>query len=295
MTSAPVQPFKDPIPQPSEFAALVAVAKKQFLIESRSRVKFLVDLFGHLLGLAPLLLSAAAVAPTRHSDGLVAATGTTDAYTFIVLGYAAFVALGLGNNVFDFSGLPWALDDEQRVGTLERNYLAPARREVLALGTMLYFVALYIFNILVLLLASAALFGLDLQLSAGRLLAAAFVLLAMCLLGAGLGLVTTGLILVAKDRSFVVLIVHRPLMLLSGAYFLVTAMPQPFRSLALFNPVTYAVDAFRRALEGGDTLLPLPLELIILALATGLALAAGAFVHQRALQNLLRTGSLGLF
>lgn len=295
MAVVPTLPQANASTHSAELPVVLAVAKKQFLIESRSRVKFVVDLFGHLLGLAPMLLSAAAIAPGRRSAGLAAATGSGDAYTFIVLGYAAFIALGLGNNVFDSTGLPWALDDEQRVGTLERNYLAPARREVLALGTALYFVALYLFNIVVLLLVCAALFGMNLQLSAPRLLTASFVLLALVALGVGLGMVTTGLILVAKDSSFVILIVHRPLMLLSGSYFLVTAMPQPFQSLALLDPVTYAVDAFRAVLTGGATLLPLSIELAILTLATILALAAGAFVHHRSLRTLLETGNLGLF
>ena len=57
-----------------------------------------------------------------------------DHFTFIMLGYMAFAALGVGNPIMHYTGSAWAMRAMQETGTLERNLLAPAPREALILA-----------------------------------------------------------------------------------------------------------------------------------------------------------------
>ena len=71
----------------------------QLLVESRYRVKFGIDLLGHLLATLPILLTAWAFSDGRASDRLAELTGLPDQFTFMILGLIAFTSLGIGNMV----------------------------------------------------------------------------------------------------------------------------------------------------------------------------------------------------
>ena len=83
--------------------------------------------------------------------------------------------------------------------------------------------------------------------------------------------------------------------LLSGAYFLIPTIPEPFRTLARFNPIAYAVDAFRGSLSGVTILLPLDVEIAILAVTSVAITAAGFWLFDRLMAHWLRTGALGAY
>jgi len=71
------------------------------------------------------------------------------------------------------------------------------------------------------------------------------------------------------------------MLLMSGAYFLLPTVPEPFRTLAWLNPIAYAVDAFRGSLTGATVLLPLGQEIVVLALAAVAVLLAGLYLFER--------------
>jgi ABC-2 type transport system permease protein len=273
---------------------LVAVAKRQLLVELRQRNKFVLDLTGHLLGLAPVFLTAwAATGGGATSQGSMA--GAFDWLTFVVLGYIAFAAFGVASPVLSFTGMAFALNDEQISGTLERSMLAPAPRIVVALGSGAYYTILYVFHVASLLLFSAIFLPLGVTWSPANLLLALGVLILIVVMSIGFGIISSAVLLTLKDTSLMMILVHRPMLLLSGAYFLIPAIPEPFSSIAWLNPIAYAIDAFRGSMSGVTVLLPLPVEICILLVSTLGTVFAGLALFDRLMNRLLRTGSLGLY
>src|SRR5207237_1847544 len=117
-------------------------------VEVSRRNKFVLDLIGHVLGLIPVVLTAWAAA-----GGGVARVGPGGVswLTFVVLGYVAFAAFGVASPVISFTGMAFALHEEQQTGTLERNLLAPAPRLLVVLGSGVYYTALFLFHVVSLL------------------------------------------------------------------------------------------------------------------------------------------------
>ena len=218
-----------------------------------------------------------------------------DHFTFIMLGYMAFAALGVGNPIMHYTGSAWAMRAMQETGTLERNLLAPAPREALILGTGVYYAALYLFHVACVLVASLLFLDIQLDITAAGVAIAGGLLVAMSVMSILLGFLMASVSLVMRDGSVALLVIHRPFLLLTGAYFLVELLPQPFRFLAMINPLAYAIDAFRGSLSTSTLLLPLALECVIVAGSAALIGIAGIWVFGRVLDRQLRKGDLSLY
>jgi ABC-2 type transport system permease protein len=278
----------------ADFVRTVAtVARRELLAELRQRNKLGLDLTGHLLGLAPVLLTAWAASGAGPAGS--ATVGGTDWLTFVLLGYIAFAAYGVASPVISFTGMAFALHDEQVQGTLERSLLAPAPRLAVVLGSGAYYTALYLFHVVTLLLVSTAVLGLDVAWTPGTTLLAGGVLLLIFVMSVGIGIVSAAVLLTWRDTSLMMIVIHRPMLLLSGAYFLIPAIPEPFRTLARLNPIAYAIDAFRGSLTGETILLPLAADVGVLLVAAIGTLLTGLYLFDRLMARWLRTGSLGIY
>jgi ABC-type multidrug transport system permease subunit len=276
-------------------AIMRIVARRELLTELRQRNKFVLDVSGHVLGLLPVLITAWAATGGGVADGGPAhpLLGETSWLTFVVLGYVAFAAYGVASPVISFTGMAFALQDEQTTGTLERSLLAPAPRIAVVLGTGLYYTALYLFHVASLLVVSTLFLGLDVAWSPGTAARAALALALIFLMSIGFGILSSAVLLAWKDPSLMMILVHRPMLLLSGAYFLIPTVPEPFQTLAWFNPIAYAVDAFRGSLSGVTILLPLDVELGILTATSVGITASGLWLFDRLMTRWQRSGSLG--
>ena len=127
--------------------ATLVIARNELVLQTRYRTKFLLDLFSPALALAPIVLTAYFLTAGRESSYLARTVQVPDHFTFILLGYMAFAALGVGNPIMHYTGSAWAVRMRQETGTLERNLLSPAPREALVLGTGLYYAVLYLFHL----------------------------------------------------------------------------------------------------------------------------------------------------
>lgn len=285
------------VPQLAEIGEFLrtvgTVARRELLVELRQRNKIALDLTGHVLGLAPVLLTAWAASGAGPAHDR--AVGGTDWLTFVLLGYVAVAAYGVASPVISFTGMAFALHDEQIQGTLERSLLAPAPRLAVVLGTGAYYTALYLFHVVTLLLGTALFLDLDVAWTPGTVLLSSMVLALIFVMSAGFGIVATAVLLTWKDTSMMMILVHRPMLLLSGAYFLIPAIPEPFRTLARLNPIAYAIDAFRGSLAGETILLPLAADVGVLLLTALGTVAAGLYLFDRLMARWLRTGSLGIY
>ena len=277
------------------WTTIYTIARNELLLQTRYRTKFLLDLFSPVLALAPIMLTAYFLTSGRESGNLAQSVGLPDHFTFIMLGYMAFAALGVGNPIMHYTGSAWTMRMLQETGVLERNLLAPMPREALILGTGVYYALLYLFHVAYVLAASLIFLDLDFALTTSGVVVAGGLLIAMSLMSILLGFLMAAVSLVMRDVSVTLLVIHRPFLLLTGAYFLVELLPQPFRFLAMVNPLAYAIDAFRGSLSSSTLLLPLVMECFIVAASTILIGVAGIWVFRRILDRQLRTGELSLY
>ncbi len=277
------------------WTAIYTIAKNELLLQTRYRTKFLLDLFSPVLALTPIILTAYFLTSGRESGNLAQSVGLPDHFTFIMLGYMAFAALGVGNPIMHYTGSAWTMRMLQETGVLERNLLAPMPREALILGTGLYYAVLYLFHVAYVLAASLIFLDLDLALTIWGVAVAGGMLIAMSMMSILLGFLMAAVSLVMRDGSVALLVIHRPFLLLTGAYFLVELLPQPFRFLAMVNPLAYAIDAFRGSLSSSTLLLPLVVECGIVLVSTVLIGIVGIWVFRRILDRQLRTGELSIY
>ena len=273
----------------------LVIARNELVLQTRYRTKFLLDLFSPALALAPIVLTAYFLTAGRESSYLARTVQLPDHFTFILLGYMAFAALGVGNPIMHYTGAAWAVRMRQETGTLERNLLSPAPREALVLGTGLYYAVLYLFHLGCVLIASLLFFDIQLTTTPAGIGVAVGLVFAMSLMSILLGFLMSSVSLIMRDGSVALLVIHRPFLLLTGAYFLVELLPQPFRFLAMINPLAYAIDAFRGSLSSSTLLLPLPVECAIVAVSTVLIGIVGVWTYRRVLNRQLRKGDLSLY
>lgn len=276
-------------------SATLVIARNELTLQTRYRTKFLLDLFSPALALAPIVLTAYFLTAGRESSYLAQTVQLPDHFTFILLGYMAFAALGVGNPIMHYTGPAWAVRMQQETGTLERNLLSPAPREALVLGTGLYYAVLYLFHLGCVLIVSLLLFDIQLTATPESIGVAVGLVFAMSLMSILLGFLMSSVSLVMRDGSVALLVIHRPFLLLTGAYFLIELLPQPFRFLAMVNPLAYAIDAFRGSLSSSTLLLPLEVECAIVALSTVLIGIVGVWTYRRVLDRQLRRGDLSLY
>jgi ABC-2 type transport system permease protein len=280
----------------SELRAIPTIAQNKLLIETRYRGKFSLDVLAHLLGIAPIALTAWALSGGRASARLLEVAGIQDNLTFIVLGFVAFSAVGLGSTLMLYTGAPYALAWEQELGTIERQFLAPIRRGTVLVGMTAYFTALFAYHAVTLFLLAWLVFGLRIDVTASSVFLALAAMLSLVMISVGLAVIGAGLILAFKQEEIFLLVVSRPMTLLAGAYFLVELIPQPFRAIAMANPIAYAVDAFRGALTGQTVLVGTPQAAAWVALAAATALCLLAIpIYRRMVSHMSKKGTIGLF
>ena len=279
-----------------ELRALFRATLHQVLVESRYRIKFIIDLLGHLLATLPIILTAWAFSDGRASERLAELTGMPDQFTFMMLGLIAFTALGIGNMVLLETHVAGGLANEMEAGTLERLFTMPVHRLSLILGIALYYLILFCYQSITLFAGATLLVGFEPVVTASGLLWAALALAMLLALNLFLGIAAASFVMAFKDHTVAALLFHRPMAMVSGAYFLVELIPNPFRWLAYANPVAYAIDVFRGALTG-TTLLAPSVE-IGLTIVAGMVACVGfisVLLFRRMMVRLERTGSLALF
>jgi len=279
-----------------EVRSMWRVTLNQLIHSMRYTNKFRLELIGHVFIILPVLLTAWAFSDGRDSARLESLTGLPDQLTFIVLGFVAFTALGVGNMVMQDSHVAGGVSYEMITGTLERMFVLPIRRITIVLGIANYYIILFTFHAVTLFVGVWLLFGFNPTLTTSGLLLGAYSLVCLLVMNLALGIIGAAITLTTKDAQTYLLFIHRPAAIVSGAYFLIELIPQPFKALAYLNPIAYAVDAFRGALTNEPLLIDsLAVEFVVLtALVIGTS-AIAALVYIRMMRRMDREGTLGMF
>lgn len=279
-----------------ELRSLLRVTLNQLAHSMRYTNKFRIELFGHILIILPVVLTAWAFSDGRDSARLESITGLPDQLTFIIFGFVAFTALGVGNMVLQDSHVAGGISYEMITGTLERMFVLPIRRITVILGIANYYLLMFTFQSVTLFIGAWLIFGFDPDVTMSGVLLAIYALFCLLAINLSLGIIGAALTISTKDPQTYLLLVHRPAAIVSGAYFLIELIPQPFKALAYANPIAYAVDAFRGALTNRPLLIDsLATEFVVLTGIVILTGIAAAVVYSRLMRKMDREGTLGMF
>lgn len=139
---------------------------------------------------------------------------------------------------------------ERWEGTMEYTFMSPASRATHLLGMGIYAVVYGIIRTAIVLGVATLFFDLDLS-NANYL--GALVVLAVCSVSlVGFGVVAAVMPLLSPEKGQqVTYIVSAVLLLVSGVYYDVSVLPGWMQTVAVFSPVTYALDGIRASLLEG--------------------------------------------
>jgi ABC-2 type transport system permease protein len=238
-----------------ELSAVLAFLERQFHLCRRYLAWELVFLFYSLIN----TLTIAFIAVGMKQQGRAV---DSDYVFYLVIGALMWGFLGI-----IFREISDSITWERWEGTIEQTFMAPIHR-LTHLGGICLFAVLYgLLRTVIILGAVTLIFGVGLpQANYG----AALLLLATASLSfIGLGLIAAVLPLLSPEKGAQAThIVEGLLLLVSGIYYPVTALPEWLQGAAWFSPATYALDGVRKALlEGASLTSLLPLAGILLAMA----------------------------
>ena len=261
-----------------------ACLRRDFAIARSYRVPFVLDLVSVVFSLAAYFYL-----------GRLVDTGGIRAALRQPQGYFAFVALGLMLLRLAQTGLTsiaTRLRSEQTTGTLEALLCSPARAwQVMLAGSTFDVVQAGIAALSVIALA-IALFGLRVTTRPVALAQAAAGFAATLLFVLAIGLALAAFTLLFKQATAALGFAVTALSLVGGVFFPVAVLPGPIQAVAEVIPFTWGVRLVRDALLAGRTDWPLFLALCGVDV---LLLAVGAWLLERSVRRVRRTGTLGQY
>jgi ABC-2 type transport system permease protein len=192
------------------------------------------------------------------------------AYNVFVPGL--LIQLGL----FGASGVGFGLIAELRAGVIERMRVTPVSRVAMLFGRALRDIVVLLIQAVLIIVLSVP-FGLHVDLS-GTLVALGLV----ALIGLGIASICYAVALgVASEDAYapIVFTASLPLLLLSGVLLPLTFAPAWLRTVAAFNPLSYAVDAARAVFNNqvGDPSVLRGLVIMAVLAVAGVALGTRSF------------------
>ena len=273
----------------SDLGALAGVFRREWTIFRRYPSWIIAVFIWPVILPAGYILSARALAgPDGSGLALFAqAAGTRDYVGYIAVGTIVW----MWQNMTLWT-IGYALREEQMRGTLESNWLTPARRLWFLFGTGLMHGLVMLIFILVSGLEFVLFFGARFN---GNPLVAALVLLAATPSIYGLGFAFASLVLAAKEANAFVFLVRGLVMIFGGITYPISVLPGWMQSVAVWLPQTYVIHGMRSAvLTGGSLAEVLPDVLALLGFGA-FWMAAGylAFVWME--RRVRRSGSLGSY
>lgn len=180
---------------------------------------------------------------------------------------------------------------ERWEGTIEYTFMAPVHRLTYLAGNSLFGLGYALVRTTIIFALAALWFRLDLQ--GANWFAAVVVVLSSSLSFMGLGLVAAVLPLMSPERGpQATHIIQGLLLLISGVYYPVAALPAWLQPLAAISPATFTLDGVRAALIDGAALadvMPAVWRLLLLGI---ILVPLGMYTFQVGEHYAMRTGKL---
>ena len=180
---------------------------------------------------------------------------------------------------------------ERWEGTIEYTLMAPVKRWVHLVGQTGYSLLYSFITTLLIGIAMALLFELDL--SNANLWGAGAVILSGSLSLITLGIIASILPLLYPERGAQMThVIQASFLLISGVYYPITVLPEWMQSLAVFSPVTYVLNGTRDAILDGASIPDLMQYILPLFILGVVALPIGIRAFKVAETYAKRTGKL---
>lgn len=180
---------------------------------------------------------------------------------------------------------------ERWEGTIEFTFMAPIHRLTHLLGSCLYAVLYATIKVIIVLFFMVLFFQINLE--GANLTGALVVLIFASLSFVGMGLAAAVLPLLSTEKGTQAThIFQAVVLLLSGVYYEISALPVWLRPFSVISPGTYALRAARKTLLEGAGIAEVRSELVILILIGIILIPAGLAVFHLGEQYAMRTGKL---
>ena len=180
---------------------------------------------------------------------------------------------------------------ERWEGTIEYTLMAPVQRWVHLVGQTIYSLIYGLVSSLVIGVAMALFFQLDL--SKANLAGAGAVILAGSLSLIAIGIVASILPLLFPERGAqMTSVVEASFLLISGVYYPISVLPEWMQAIAKVSPVTFVLDGTRAAVLDGAPLSELWQHIVPLLILGVIALPVGLRLFRVAENYAKRTGKL---
>jgi len=218
-------------------------------------------------------------------------TGTAD--------YMSYLSIGFAFTSFIFSaafGGSHAIRGEQESGTAELVFLTPSNKVAWLLGKMMGQLIFGVISFSIILLSGFLLFGFHSEVQPNIIMAILSILLTMLAM-TSFGFVYAGVCFLAKREEELSQVLWPMMTFFSGLSFPVDVLPEWGRIIARMIPLTWGVDATRRALllGAGTSDASLLTALGILSLLTVGLLPIGALLFSRLEKAAKKAGTLGTY
>lgn len=246
------------------------------------RTVFLLEAIEALLGVAMFYYTARFVDSPQLQRALPQGGGY---FPFSLVGFVFLDYLNAAMDTFDRS-----LEEARDSGTLEHLLVTQTSLPVILAGSAAYPFATTTLRIAVYIGWGAVLFGFPLH--DANWIAVAAVLIATLLAFSGLGIISASYLLLFKRGNPAKWFLLGVSGVASGMLFPLSVLPDWLQSVARWNPVTYALEAMRAALLGGDGVQTVWRPLLILVGFAAVLLPVSTAVFAWALRRTKQTGTL---
>lgn len=228
----------------NEFKAVGAFVERQFNLTKRYFAWEVVFLFYSIVN--TLTIGLIAVGMGQNVNGI-------GKYQIM---YLIIGALMWGFLSVIFSDISSSVAWERWEGTIEHTFMAPIYRITHLGGVSIYAIVYGLIRSVLVLVVASMFFGLSVE--NANYFGALLVMLASCFSFLGLGLVAAVLPLLSPEKgSQATHILEGLLLLISGVYYPISALPGWLQPVSYFSPATYTLEGVRSALLDGATTMSL--------------------------------------
>jgi ABC-2 type transport system permease protein len=259
--------------------------RRDFKMQVSYRLSFLLQFLGMLFSSSSFyfiaqLLGASAI-PYLDAYG-----GNYFSFVLIGMAFVGYQSVALHT----FSGV---VQSAQSAGTLEAMLVTPTRLSTILFSSSLWHFAFTSFRVVIYMLLGIVVFGADL--SQANLLTGFVVLCLTIVTLSSIGILSACFIMVFKRGNPIDFFLGSLSSLLGGVYYPIEVLPPWLQVLARLFPLTYSLDAARRALLTGASLADLFWEVVTLAAFAVVLLPLSLVAFRYAVRQSKRDGTLAQF
>jgi ABC-2 type transport system permease protein len=256
--------------------------KRDFSVMKGYRFSLLLNLFSVIMGIATYYFLAHLFG-TKGVDILNKFGGNYFPYVIIGISLSNFLLTALNT----FAGV---LSSERSMGTLETIVATPTREVILFMGLSIWNFLFSSLMVILYMIIGVIVFKLDLSKANGS--SFAVILLISTLVFSSLGILSASFILVFRRGNPINWLFSSVSMLVGGVYFPVDVLPSYLQFLSKLVPLTYSLEALRKAALQGQDLFELKRDFIFLSIFAVVLLPLSIISFKYALAWVKKNGSL---